>query len=139
MDKKTTSQSALAALALCVAAAGQAAPAVASEEIDLQTLQLLREESISEQEFYAAYAKGPQGLSPGGNYSRIGITAGNYSRIGITSNNYSRIGITSSNYSRIGITSGNYSRIGLSGSPMFTEDGSGAALPAPSATFEDEA
>lgn len=129
-------QKALAALALCVAAA-QSAPALAQDEVDLQTLQLLREESISEADFYAAYAKNPAAFASNGNYSRSGISSGNYSRSGISSGNYSRSGISSANYSRSGLSSGSYSRSGISGAPMFREEGAGALI-GPSVSFDDE-
>lgn len=134
--KKETSQSALAALALCMAAA-HSAPALASE-VDLQSLQLLREESMTEQEFYAAYAKHPEAFASSGNYSRMGISAGNYSRMGLSSGNYSRMGVSSGNYSRMGLSGSQYSRMGVSGAPLFMEQGSGATMPAPSVSFEDE-
>lgn len=135
-ESKATGQKALAALALCMAAANSA-PALAQDEVDLQSLQLLREESISEAEFYAAYAKNPQAFASGGNYSRSGISSGNYSRSGISSGNYSRSGISAANYSRSGLSSGNYSRSGISGAPMFSEQGSGSIV-GPVVSFEDE-
>lgn len=136
-ETKPMGQSALAALAICMAAS-HGAPALANDEVDLQSLQLLREESISEDEFYAAYAKQGPRVMAAGNYSRMGISSGNYSRMGISSGNYSRMGISSSNYSRMGISGGNYSRMGISGSPAFVEEGSGAVMPAPSVVFEEQ-
>lgn len=127
-------QKALAALALTLSAVN-AAPAFA-DEVDLQSLQLLREESISEADFYAAYQKNPQAFASSGNYSRSGISAGNYSRSGISAGNYSRSGISAGNYSRSGLSSSSYSRSGVSGAPMFQEQGSGELI-GPSVSFED--
>lgn len=149
MEKKSHkagSQKALAALALALSA-GHAAPAIA-DEVDLRTLQLLKEESISEQAFYAAYGKRPSPRkNGGGSYSRGGLSSGNYSRGGLSSSNYSRGGLSAasysrgglsaSNYSRGGISAGNYSRGGLTGSRFLFEEGREAAMPAPSVSFEE--
>lgn len=117
MDKKTT----LATLAFCLSTAQAWGT---SHEVDLQTLQLLEEESISYEEFNLAYKP-----SVGGNYSRHSISDGNYSRHSISSGNYSRHSISDGNYSRHSISSSNYSRHSISGF-MPAMDGEGV-IPAP--------
>jgi len=140
MKKKNSAGSgskALAALGACIVAS-QGSPVFASQEVDLQTLQLLREESISEKEFYDSYRKSwPNGPQSSGNYSRMGISDGNYSRMGISSANYSRMGISDGNYSRMGISNGNYSRMSISGGSPSNLVAPGE-IPSPIVSFDNE-
>lgn len=121
----------LATLAFCLSAGRVHA---ANNDVDLQTLQLLEEESISYQNYQNLNA--PVRPSDAGNYSRFGISSGNYSRFGISSGNYSRFGISSGNYSRFGISSSNYSRFGISGAPAAINN-SATMIPAPIVSSDD--
>lgn len=117
MDKKTT----LATIAFCLSTAQAYG---STQEVDLQTLQLLQEERVSVEEFNQAYRP-----SAGGNYSRFSISDGNYSRFSISNSNYSRFSISDGNYSRFSISDSNYSRFSISGAmpPMNAE----GAIPQP--------
>lgn len=126
MDKKKT----LATLAFCISA-GQAH--AAGNDVDLQTLQLLDEESISYQNYQTISGTAQPNA---GNYSRHGISSGNYSRHGISAGNYSRHGISAGNYSRHGISAGSYSRHGISGAPMSVNT-SATMIPAPIVETDD--
>jgi hypothetical protein len=149
--------SALAALSVLM----QSTAAFASQEVDLQTLKLHREESMSDQEFSAAFTErklnsrraviGGNSYSrqsitgssysrqsiTGSSYSRQSITGSSYSRQSITGSSYSRQSITGSSYSRQSITSGSYSRQSITGQGLY-DSAAGAPIPGPIVGFEED-
>lgn len=138
--------SALAALSLLMQST-----AAFSQEVDLQTLKLLREESISDQEFTASFTErklNSRRAAIGGNsysrqsitgssYSRQSITGSSYSRQSITGSSYSRQSITGASYSRQSITGGSYSRQSITGQGL-TDLVPGASIPGPIVGFEED-
>lgn len=133
MDKKTT----LAALAFCLAT-GRAFGA--SSEIDLKTLQLLKEEGVSTEEFERAFlGKHAPGAQPKslGNYSDFSVSDGNYSDFSISDANYSDFSISDGNYSDFSISAQNYSDFSLSGDAVTVS--SNHPIPAPQVKKNDKA
>ena len=104
MDKKQT----ILTLAMAL---GTSQIAAASTDVDLRTLQLLKEEGISYDEFTRQMAATPMG----GNYSNFSISDGNYSNFSISDSNYSNFSISDGNYSNFSISSSNYSNFSISG------------------------
>lgn len=137
--------SALAALSVLM----HTTAALGGQEVDLQTLKLLREESMPEQEFYASFNErklNARRATIGGNsysrqsitgssYSRQSITGSSYSRQSVTGSSYSRQSVTGASYSRQSITNGSYSRQSITGQ-HFTEINEGP-IPGPIVGFEE--
>ena len=121
MDKKAT----LATLAFCLGAGQAHAASGPAREVDLRTLQLLEEESISYEEFQIAVQ--PMGR---GTYSNHSISSGNYSNHSISSANYSNHSISAGNYSNHSISSATYSNHSLSGAPFSLRE-TGMNIPGP--------
>jgi hypothetical protein len=113
MDKKTT----LATLAFCLGAGQAHAATGPAREVDLRTLQLLAEESISYDEFQLAVQ-----TNGSGTYSNHSISSGTYSNHSISSATYSNHSISSGTYSNHSISAATYSNHSISGAPFSLRD-----------------
>ena len=127
MDSKQT----LAALAILL---GGTQVAAAADNVDLRTLQLLREEGVSFEEFEEGMFS-PQAR---GNYSNHSISSGNYSNHSISSANYSNHSISDGNYSNHSISAANYSNHSISGRVMPLSRRGEIPAPVVSAEFDAE-
>jgi|GEM_PF-3013588 len=127
----------------------QSTAAMAQQEVDLRTLQLLREEAMPDKDFYAFFNERNNAATrpivtgnsysrqsvTGGSYTRQTITGSSYTRQTITGSSYTRQSITDSSYTRQSITNGSYSRQSITGGNL-VEPSSGQPVPGPIVSFE---
>jgi hypothetical protein len=104
MKKKT-----LAGMIFCV---GAGSVASASNDVDLQALELLKENRISYQEYSKLAGFKPMAK---GNWSNMSISDGNWSNMSLSDGNWSNMSVSDGNWSNMSISDSNWSNMSLSG------------------------